>query len=301
MFQQNVSETDGSIITSLGRNSEDQLQLRHNYSLLYSEVQQLRTGLRCSSSISTCASLDPLCPSGYYQVELSNGSAVPVYCDMALSCGAVTGGWMRVAELNMTDTSQQCPNGLVERDSSGTRRCEIDDFSSGCFPTMYSTLNVSYTKVCGRITAYQVGSTNSFRRFYENFQTTIDSVYVDGVSLTHGSPRQHIWTFAVALERISEGGLASSACPCQNVLSPPLYVGEDYFCDAGYDDYETDEFGLQTAPLFDETDCLCCDNPPWFYKQLPQPTTDDIEMRVCRDQNVNNENIGIQVITIFIQ
>ena len=158
MFQQNVSETDGSIITSLGRNSEDQLQLRHNYSLLYSEVQQLRTGLRCSSSISTCASLDPLCPSGYYQVELSNGSAVPVYCDMALSCGAVTGGWMRVAELNMTDTSQQCPNGLVERDSSGTRRCEIDDFSSGCFPTMYSTLNVSYTKVCGRITAYQVGS-----------------------------------------------------------------------------------------------------------------------------------------------
>ena len=125
---------------------------------------------------------------------------------------------------------------------------------------------------------------------------------MDGVSLTHGSPRQHIWTFAVALERISERSNRRSACPCQALADPPPYVGEDYFCDAGNDDYETGEFGLQTAhPLFDETDCLCCENPPWFYKQLPQPTTDDIEMRVCRDQNVNNENIGIQVITIFIQ
>ena len=26
--------------------------------------------------------------------------------------------------------------------------------------------------------------------------TTIDDAYVDGVSLTHGSPQQHIWTFA---------------------------------------------------------------------------------------------------------
>ena len=54
-------------------------------------------------------------------------------------------------------------------------------------------------------------------------------------------------------------------------------MGEDYFCDAGNEEFMTGETGLQTDPLWDGTDCLCCvsDNPPWFYKQLPQPTTDD--------------------------
>ena len=33
----------------------------------------------------------------------------------------------------------------------------------------------------------------------------------------------------------------------------------------------------------------------WFYKQLPQPTSDDIEMRVCRDESANNENVAIEL------
>ncbi len=45
-------------------------------------------------------------------------------------------------------------------------------------------------------------------------------------------------------------------------------------------------------PLWDGAGCgplnTCCtfNNPPWFYKELPAPTTDDIEMRVCKDQQV---------------
>ena len=31
---------------------------------------------------------------------------------------------MRVAELNMTDTSQQCPGDLMEMKDNNTRRCE---------------------------------------------------------------------------------------------------------------------------------------------------------------------------------
>ena len=81
-------------------------------------------------------------------------------------------------------------------------------------------------------------------------------------------------------------------------------MGEDYFCDAGNEEFMTGETGLQTDPLWDGTDCLCCvsDNPPWFYKQLPQPTTDDIEMRVCKNENTydSNENIAIKVVNIYI-
>ena len=94
---------------------------------------------------------------------------------------------------------------------------------------------------------------------------------MDGVRLTHGNPRQHIWTFAAALDRNDNVmGLRSSYCPCRfdvDPFDPPPFVGEDYFCDAGNEEFVTGETGLQTDPLWDGTDCLCCDNPPWF--QLP--------------------------------
>ena len=259
-----------------------------------------------STCYSSCADLPSCFPSGYYWVRASNGSDVRVYCDMTLSCGNITGGWMRVAELNMTDTSQQCPGGLEEKNDRHIRRCET--MNGDCSSITHSIQNICYSKVCGRITAYQVGTTNAFRRYYENTgTTTINSTYVDGVSLTHGSQREHIWTLAAALDRGSGKDDNKNICPCQNDMAPPQFVGEDYFCDAGNEEFMTGETGLQTDPLWDGTDCLCCDNPPWFYKQLPQPTTDDIEMRVCtaRDappgETENNENIGIQEIEIYVQ
>ena len=48
-----------------------------------------------------------------------------------------------------------------------------------------------------------------------------------GVSLTHGYPRQHIWTFAA-----EDRPTVIDACPCDariNIRIPP-FVGEDYFC-----------------------------------------------------------------------
>ena len=53
-------------------------------------------------------------------------------------------------------------------------------------------------------------------------------------------------------------------------------------------------------PLWDGDGCTapnpCCsfNNPPWFYKQLPQPTTDNIEMRVCK------EDVAIEIVEIYI-
>ena len=75
----------------------------------------------------------------------------------------------------------------------------------------------------------------------------------------------------------------------------PPFVGEDYFCDAAQD-------GLQTDLLWTSymgSDCLCCGNRSRFYKQLPQPTTDDIEMRVCKDED--DENIGLEYVFIYVR
>ena len=58
--------------------------------------------------------------------------------------------------------------------------------------------------------------------------------------------------------------------------------------------------------LWEKAKCsnhACCpfNNPPWFYRELTLPTTDDIEMRVCRDQDRSAEDVEIQVIEIYVQ
>ena len=343
MFQQNISRASENTAASVEHNSEELAELRQNYSLLlstisfqgrnyaelklnYSEflvqeqfsllsgnstlyaaaIQQLKADLECPTLVFSCASLPSYCPSGYYLTVTVDGSVEGIFCDMTLSCGNITGGWMRVAELNMTDTIQQCPSGLVENNETGIRQCQAE--GSGCLSVNYSISNIGYSSVCGRITAYQVGSTNAFRNYFENEDTTtIDSAYVDGVSLTYGNPREHIWTFVAALDRNDNLTEARSRhCPCRFEVKPfypPPFVGEDYFCDAGNEEFVTGETGLQIDPLWDDsTGCLCCtsDNPPWFYKQLPQSTDDDIEMRVCKDESDDNENIAVAEVEIYV-
>ena len=47
--------------------------------------------------------------------------------------------------------------------------------------------------------------------------------------------------------------------------------------------------------------CCSWNTPPWFMKQLPSPTSDDIEMRLCSDQNRVNEDITVESLEIYIQ
>ena len=258
MFQQNMSDVMEMFANNIDHNSDDLSELLQDHSQLHNEHLQLRSRAHCPLYISSCSSLlsynilYDVCPSDYYIVRTANGTDVRVYCDMGLQCGGVTGGWMRVAE-----TYQDCPSGFVESNENGLHQCRIGE--NRCFSVNYPTLNVSYSNICETIAAYQVGSTDAFRGTSDP-ANTIDSNYVDGISLTHGiNPRQHIWTFAAALDRTGNSTSSGSYCPCQNTTHPqpdmivPPFVGEDYFCDAAED-------GLQTDPLWTGTDCLCCAN-----------------------------------------
>jgi small-conductance mechanosensitive channel len=171
---------------------------QHSDSL--NELRCLHLGQTQALPVSSCVALNDLprsFPSGYYWVRVSNGSAVRVYCDMTRSCGGVTGGWMRVAELDMTNSSHQCPNHLEETTSSSRRICRINSSLAACSPAIaYSTV-LEYSKVCGRIRAFKTGDPDGFIPYGIREQNpTIADNYVDGVSLTHSRPRQHIWTFA---------------------------------------------------------------------------------------------------------
>ena len=258
---------------------------------LHNELLRNALGQFPSYPAASCIALPPSSPSGYYWVSNSNGSSTLVYCTM--SCGTLTGGWMRVAFL---DRNHQCPRGFKERnDSPNIRTCVRNEESAGCSSVELSTANTQYSTVCGRITAYQVGSTDDF------INNKINSAYVDGVSLTHGNPRQHIWTFAAA-------GRRSGICdPCHDKPRPDS-VGNDFFCDTGNPASSSRNNNFYSAnPLWDGVGCTadnkCCptDNPPYFLKTLPQPTTDDIEMRVCRNEGRDNEDIAIETVEIYVQ
>ena len=294
-----VQQLNTSIISSIDdignllNNTVQQLNTSVNQN-----TDQLGIAFRAFHSFhpASCAALPPSSPSGYYLVGASISSAVRVYCDMTRSCGGVTGGWRRVAELDMTNSSHQCPSGLQQRTDSNKRTCGIR--SSGCFSVTFSTATLEYSKVCGKITAYQYGIPDAF-----------SATPVDGVSLTHGNPREHIWTFVAASDEVSTYPVSN--CPCTNTNTasqarqPPAFVGNDYFCDTGSSGTAVSGVFYGDDPLWDGAGCgplnTCCsfNNPPWFYKQLPQPTTSDIEMAVCRD--FSDEDIAIETVEIYVQ
>ena len=109
----------------------------------------------------------------------------------------VTGGWVRVANLNMTDPDQQCPGNLRLSYTNPIWLCgRRTDY--GCDSVIFATHRVQYQQVCGRVRDYQFGSPDGFQ--YCPAPCTIDKLYVDGVSITHGaSPRKHIWTYAASV------------------------------------------------------------------------------------------------------
>ncbi len=138
-----------------------------------------------------------------------------------------------MANLDMTDSNQNCPDGfrLVSRSEPPLRTCGRT--GPGCTSTTYSTYSIEYSRVCGRVIGYQFGILEGF---YNG--RTIDEDYIEGVSLTHGPPRQHIWTFAAARQKNEIHPYLS--CPCINPSVPfpfelPSFVGNDYFCDSGTD------------------------------------------------------------------
>ena len=264
----------------------------------------LRSNIICqlartqTTPAASCSAISTSCTSGNYWVRSSNGSAVQVYCNMQRVCGCnSTGGWARIAYLNTTDTSQQCPSAwrLI---TTPRRTCGRSTDAASCDSAIFPSNGIQYSNICGRVIGYQDQSPDGFRNNID-----IDSHYLDGVSITHGIPgsRQHIWSFA--------GSYFNTICPCVGGPRPPSFVGQDYFCETGNDN-NADWAGMffSDDPLWDGQDCgtsntceCTLNNPPWFCKQLPQATTDDIEVRICGNQDLSDEDTPVELIELYVR
>ena len=227
-------------------------------------------------------------PSGNYWINTTSTSEpAQVYCEMdqtTCSCTTSTNGWMRIANLNMIDPEQDCPSGfsLIEImiSTETVRFCNKD--STGCTSKMFPTHGVEYSHICGRIIGYRVGLADGF---HEN-TGGIDTNYVDGVSLTYGSsPREHIWTFS------------------SNHESPHAdqsFIGSDYFCGNPPNNgiMWSDSKGCMAGV---SDDCCTRNNPPVFCRELNQPSSEDIEFRLCEDDLNESENIAFSFIQIYVR
>ena len=237
---------------------------------------------------------------------------------------------MQVANVNMAKTYSRCPRGLEPITRSIKKLCRRN-VDIGCSSTIFSTHGIPFSKVCGRVIGYQFSHVNAFYPYYNQAQSRnqdqggdrdqgrdgnqdniIDSLYVDGVSITYGShPRQHIWTFAAAKNEIPSDNMYG--CPCVNSLSHvgftgliPEFISNDYYCETGSRTSYAKRVYVDD-PLWDGKRCgntsTCCEGErkPWFVKYFAQPVTSDIEVRVCADEARSNEDILIEVISIFVQ
>ena len=80
----------------------------------------------------------------------------------------------QVTYLNMTDPTQQCPSAWRLYNTSGVRAWGRPVTSGqSCLATFYPS-GRQYSKVCGRLTGYQFGSPDAFRRFADPQPSSAD-------------------------------------------------------------------------------------------------------------------------------
>ena len=166
--------------------------------------------------------------------------------------------------------------------------------------------------MCGRVVGYQWGSSDAVYPHHNH--NNINSYYVDGVSITHGSPRQHVWTLMAGLNEASiyQDGLYNCPCSQGSTQNSTLqsFIGNDYYCESG----NPATGGLwqnilyTSDSLWDGKGCgslegNCCTAPglPWFHKVLNTTTTDYLELRVCGDEEPNGEDVPVSFYELYVK
>ena len=246
---------------------------------------------------------------GYYRINnnmwtFCNMTAIVLAAtvDIISSCGGVEGQWRRIAGIDIS-AGDDCPTGWMKSSYNNISFCRAPSDNNGCYSTFFSTNGVSYQHVCGRARGYQKGSPDAFRYSTQS----IDSYYVEGLSITHGNVRQHIWTYAVG--PTDYGNIPCCNCPCAAIPgpAPPSFVGNNYYCESGAGSSFSNNAYYFSDPLWDGAGCsasnTCCSNSkqPWFYYQLSDMTQDDIEARICLDEPFAIDATLIDILELYIR
>jgi hypothetical protein len=247
-------------------------------------------------------------PTGTFGIDLDgNGilnvaggiNEAAVFCDMDREGG----GWTRIFFLDGADAALACPAVWARQERAGA------DAFRGCArpllgalaPAVTADAPHAYTRVMGKMTGVVFGDQDAFAAHDRG----INDIYVDGVSLTIGNPREHVFTF-IGAHPCYDGIVR---CPCDGGTSAPDFVDAS-FCDrpgqaarpAGCNNGARD-FDAAT-PLWDgPTDECNADADGLFVRDTLQAHTaaDDIDIRLMADQNTADENLVLTFVEIYIR
>ena len=217
-------------------------------------------------------------------------------------CGVLANG-RRIAYFDTT-RGDSCPTGLRTVTDTSTRQTACGRTANrGCTSLQFSP-NGTYTNVCGRVRGYQYYSPDVFSTGTDS----IDSHYLHGISITHGTPRTHLWSYVAGS---SEQFITTShRCPCARPdptdrSDVPSFVGEDFYCESGFSGINYENRIVWEDPLWDGQGCFasgnqCCNRYGWFHREIPA-TSDNIEVRWCADAPyTNNEDVLTDQLEIWV-
>ena len=220
--------------------------------------------------------------------------------------GCGDSGWKRVALLDMTESDETCPQQWRLYDRDNVRACGRQVSNDGsCDSVNISTNGHTFTKVCGRVNAYQHASPDAHHGDYYSHTSgnEINEPYLDGVSITVGTPRVHVWSFY--------GAVYERHCCDQELFPNTLFgfIGSNYFCDTSNpneEDWRNSFFPDHllwdgVAQCSSSSTCCAPSAGPWFTTTLSSPSTSDIEVRICGDESTANEDTPIELLEIYVK
>ena len=267
-------------------------------------------GFTAENSADSCGAIlgcNPSTPSGYYWI--TNGTQPHImYCYMeADKCGVR--GVMRVAHIDMRNTSVNCPTPLTlyQLDSGKRMYGSTTTSQMSCDSVIFLTHHLNYQYVCGRAAGFSYHHPCAFWYYKNGGQNTIGHAYFSGLSITYGpqNGRNHIWTYAGGFQE-SESNDCNCPCAANPGASSPPFVGQDFYCESATRYRPTTFEWYTNNTLWDGEDCYpgssCCDNPlaPWFRRTLQEKTTEDIEVRWCTGQGLSRDRVATELLELYV-
>ena len=210
-------------------------------------------------------------------------------------CGG--SGWKLAIYRDFRDPDTPCPppwqqTMYSERPYTCGRPTTFAPTCVGFF--LSETANLEYSKLCGRIKAYQFGTAHGPLESYIDFGTFIRSL-----------TSEVFWRFTAGLTQSQANSvLDSQRCPCDG--GPD--IGEHYFCESLIEEdnpgTKYDNHFFHNEVLWDEAGCSssgdCCSrfDSPYFIRHLPDIMNTQIYVQIC---NFGTDNFAIELIELYVK
>ena len=210
--------------------------------------------------------------------------------------------WITIAAFDLS-RGDECPSSFVKQHMQSLDKYVCSASNFGCSSHIYKLNGIFYNEIAGVVRGYQKGTTEAFQASWDG--NGINQPYVDGVSITIGSPRQHMWTYAAGFTLL--GNYPDFNCPCSFTLGPsaPSFVGDHYYCSSGAITGAS-KSSYYSTPLWQGNKCHhgnCCAKVglPWFYRKFLIPQFNDIEVRICNSHQANDESVLIDQLILAVR